>query len=201
MIKLHGVKMSRAARCLWMLEELGVAYENVPVDFVGGSRTPGHLKLNPNGRVPVLEDGGTVLFESLAINLYLARKYGAAKGLWPKDVEDEGRLFQWSLWAANELETPLVNLFVHTVMFPPAQRDAKIAEEARAKLPAPLAVLDGALRDRKHLLGDAFTAADLNVASVCMVMPMMGFDLTPHPHLAEWLTRCLERPAAQKARA
>lgn len=200
MIQLHGIRVSRAGRCLWMLEELGVPYENVPVDFLGGSRTTEFRKLNPNGRVPVLEDGATVLFESLAINLYLARKYGGAKGLWPKDVADEGRLFQWSLWAANEIETPLVTLFVHTVMFPPPQRDAKLAEEARGKLPAPLAVLDDALRGRKYLLGDTFTAADLNVASVCMVMPLMSFDLGPYPHLADWLKRCLERPAAQKAR-
>jgi glutathione S-transferase len=97
MIKLYGVPGSRAMRALWMLEELGVPYENVPVDFVSGTKQAEFKRLNPNGHIPVLEDGDLVLFESLAINLYLARKYD--KGLWPTTVENEGRAYQWSLWA------------------------------------------------------------------------------------------------------
>ena len=73
MIKLYGIPASRASRCLWMLEELGVQYENVPVNFIGEAQKPDYLKLNPNGKVPTLDDDGLILFESLAINLHLAR--------------------------------------------------------------------------------------------------------------------------------
>jgi len=90
MIKLYGIPRSRTIRPLWMLEELGLPYENVKVSFVNETRTPAFLNLNPNGRIPVLQDGNLTLWESMAINLYLARRYD--KGLWPKGVEDEGPL-------------------------------------------------------------------------------------------------------------
>src|SRR5438093_255406 len=86
MIMLYGVPRSRTMRPLWMLEELGVPYENKPVSFLGESRSPEFLRLNPNGHIPVLRDDDVVIWESMAINLYLARKYG--KGLWPRTVED-----------------------------------------------------------------------------------------------------------------
>src|SRR5262249_14596027 len=114
MIALYGVPMSRAIRPLWMLEELGVPYENVKIDFTGGSRTPEYLKINPNGHIPALRDGDLTLWESLAINLYLARKYD--RGLWPTTVEDEGRAFQWSIWAMTELEEPALTVIAHRAL-------------------------------------------------------------------------------------
>src|SRR5262249_46986161 len=164
MIKLYGVPRSRTMRPLWMLEELGVPYENVKVSFVDESRKPDFLRLNPNGHIPVLQDGDVVLWESLAINLYLARKYD--KGLWPKRVEDEGRAYQWSIWAMTELEEPLLTALLHRTFLPEEQRDAKKADDAATRFRQPLGVLDGALAGRDHLLGSAFTVADLNVASV-----------------------------------
>ena len=92
MIKLYGVPRSRALRSLWMLEELGLPYENVKITPAADTRTPEFLRINPNGHVPVLQEDGLTLCESMAINLYLARKYD--KGLWPKTMDDEGRAFQ-----------------------------------------------------------------------------------------------------------
>jgi glutathione S-transferase len=193
MIKLYGVPRSRTMRPLWMLEELGVPYENVKVSFVGESREPEFLRLNPNGHIPVLQDGDTVLWESMAINLYLARKYG--KDLWPKAVEDEGRAFQWSLWSMTELETPVLTALMHRVIFPKEQRDAKKAAEAAETFKQPLAVLDGALAGRDHLLGKDFTVADLNVASVMSWSSLAGLDMSGARNVAGWLGRCTARPA------
>src|SRR5437773_3385540 len=123
MIKLYGIPRSRTMRPLWMLEELGLPYENVKVSFVNETRTPAFLKLNPNGHIPVLQDGDLTLWESMAINLYLARRYD--KGLWPKRVEDEGRAFQWSLWAMTELEEPVLTAVMHRMSLPADQRDPK----------------------------------------------------------------------------
>jgi glutathione S-transferase len=75
MTKLHGASRSRSARSLWALEELGVSYKHLPIPTTE-AKSPAHLKLNPNGHVPVLEDDGAVVWESMAINLYLAEKYG-----------------------------------------------------------------------------------------------------------------------------
>ena len=88
MIRIYGITQSRAFRPLWLLEELGVEYEHVRLDYRGADlNSPGFRALNPNGRVPTLVDGELVLWESMAIDLYLARNYGATTGLWPDDIE------------------------------------------------------------------------------------------------------------------
>jgi glutathione S-transferase len=199
MIKLYGIPASRAFRALWMLEELGLQYENVPTHFATDTRTAEFLKLNPNGRIPVLVDGETVLFESMAINLYLARKYGAGS-LWPATAEDEGRAFQWSFWVMTEVEGSLLTAIMHRRILPKEQRDAAAAAAGEAKLAAPLGVLEGALRGRPHLLGDAFSVADLNVASVLGWTALAGIELGKWPQVADWLQRCTARPACKKAR-
>ena len=101
MLKLYGTRMSRAARSLWALEELGLKYEHVPLNTQGDSRKPEYLKVNPNGHVPALEDDGQVFCESMAVNLFLAEKYGKAP-LRPSSVADHGHAYQWSLWAMTE---------------------------------------------------------------------------------------------------
>ena len=193
MIKLYGVPRSRTMRPLWMLEEIGLPYENVKVSFVNETRAPGFLKINPNGHIPVLQDGDLTLWESMAINLYLARKYD--KGLWPKRVEDEGRAFQWSLWAMTELEEPVLTALLHRMFYPAEQRDPKKADEAAERFKTPLGVLNGALAGKQYLLGDAFTVADLNVASGISWAPLGGLDLGPAPNAQAWLGRCSARPA------
>jgi len=193
MIKLHGVPRSRTMRPLWMLEELGVPYDNVKVSFIGETRTPPFLALNPNGHIPVLQDGDLTLWESMAINLYLARKYD--KGLWPKQIEDEGRAFQWSLWAMTELEEPLLTTLLNRSFLPAEQRDAKKADDAAERFKTPLRVLDGALAGRKYLAGSDFTVADLNVASVMTWAPLGGLDITGAPNVVAWVERCTSRPA------
>ena len=200
MIKLYGVPMSRAMRAIWMLEELGEPYELVKVNFAdGGTRKPDYLKINPNGHIPALQDGDVTLFESMAINLYLARKYD--KGLWPKTVADEGRAYQWSVWAMTELEEPVITALLHRMFLPAAQRDPKKADEAAVRFKTPLAVLDGALAGRAHLAGPDFTVADLNVASVVSLASMAGLDLGSAPNVQSWLQRCSARPALARAQA
>ena len=200
MIKLYGVPASRAFRCLWMLRELGLDFDHVPTNFAtGDTRTAEFLKLNPNGHIPVLVDGSTVLWESMAINLYLARQYGAGS-LWPATVADEGRAFQWSFWAMTELEANLLATLMHRRILPREQRDAAVAAASEAKLVGPLGVLEGALRGREYLLGDTFSVADLNVAAVLSWTVLAGVDLARWPRLSAWLSRCTERSACTAAR-
>lgn len=93
MITLYGAMASRAHRTVWMLKELGLPFVHVPTQFMDGSmRRPAFLALNPNGRVPVLDDNGFLLLESMAINLYLAKKYGDA--LRPQDLQQEAQAIQ-----------------------------------------------------------------------------------------------------------
>ena len=93
MLKVYGTSMSRAGRALWAAEELGLKFEHLPVGLDGSTRKPEHLRLNPNGHIPVIDDDGTILWESMAINLYLAEKYGKAP-LWPSSAGDRARAYQ-----------------------------------------------------------------------------------------------------------
>jgi glutathione S-transferase len=198
-MKLHGTSMSSAGRCLWVLEELGLSYEHVPT-AIADTRTPAHLKLNPNGHIPVLEDDGLVLFESLAINLYLADKYGR-DSLWPASIEDRSRVYQWSFWAVTEVEQHLLTMIRQEMFTPPERCDRMAVEAAGQALQAPLKVLDDHLKDRDYLLGSKFTIADLNVAGVLLSAPLVGYDVSPFPTLTKWFEKCVSRDAHQRNRS
>jgi glutathione S-transferase len=199
MLKIYGTGRSRAGRALWAAEELGLKYEHIPVGFAdGGTRKPEYLKVNPNGHVPAIDDDGTVLCESMAINLYLAEKYGKAP-LWPSKVEDRGRAYQWSFWGMTEIEGHLITVFLNRMMLPAEQRNEKAVKEALEALTKPLKVLDDHLQSRSYLLGADYSVADLNVASVLILAPMIQVDMSTVPSAKAWLDKCLARPAAQKS--
>ncbi len=198
MIKIYGTSQSRAARSLWALEELGLKYEHVPLSPAGDTRKPDYLKINPNGHIPAIDDDGTILWESMAINLYLAEKYGKAP-LWPATVEGHGAAYQWSFWGMTEAEPHLVTILMHRMFLPAEQRSEQAVANATGALKAPCAVLDGHLKGRDHLLGKDFTIADLNVASVMSLVMLVKVDLSATPTAQAWLSKCLARPAFQKA--
>lgn len=200
MIKLYGAMASRAHRVVWALRELELPYEFEPTGFMDGStRTPEFLALNPNGRVPVLVDDGFVIYESMAINLYLAQKYGAAStaGLAPASLQEAALALQWSFWVITEVEKPLLFACANRTLFPPGQRDEEEAQMALEKLDRPFRVLNAHLVDQPHLLGARFTIADLNVATVMDLAPQCGIALDAWPALQAWHQRCLARPAAE----
>ena len=199
MIKFYGTSKSRAARSLWALEELGLKYEHIPTE-VAKAKSPEYLKINPNGHIPALDDDGVILCESMAINLYLAEKYGK-NSLWPASVEDHGRAYQWSFWGITELEGHFLTLLSHKMFLPPDQRDEKKANDAINSLKAPLNVLDAALKGREYLLGSNFTIADLNVAGVLTFGTYVKFDHSATPALQAWRGKGHGRDAYKKLRS
>ena len=198
-LRIYGIARTRAFRVLWVAKELKLDYEHLPMEIGdAGARTPEFLAINPNGRLPVIVDDGFVLFESLAITLYLAKKH-ANGTLYPGTLEAEARAWQWSLWAVTEVDRGVNIWSLHAVRLPPAERDERKRDEALDVLKAPFRVLDAAVTQQPYLLGDAFTVADLNVAAV--ISRAVDMDLSAVPNLKAWLTRCLERPAARAALA
>jgi glutathione S-transferase len=198
-MKIYGVSGSRAQRTLWAAEEMKLDYEHVPTNFMEDSKKPEYLAINPNGRVPAMVDGDLVLFESMAINLYLARRYGGE--LWPASDADQARAVQWSFWGIAELEHLLIEILMNRVMLPEAERNAALADADEQKAARPLLVLDAHLADRDYVLGPNFTIADVNVAGVLVLTQMTHVDLGPYPNVKDWLERCTSRPAALKARS
>ncbi len=198
-LRIYGIARTRAFRALWVAKELGLDYQHLPIEIGDdGAKSPEFLAINPNGRLPVIVDGDFVLFESLAITLYLAKKHSSGK-LYPGTLEGEARAWQWSLWAVTEVDRGVNIWSLHAVRLPPAERNNALREEALKVLASPFKVLDAAVAQRPYLLGSEFTVADLNVAAV--ISRAVDMDLSVWPHLKVWLARCLDRPAAQDAMA
>jgi glutathione S-transferase len=198
-LRIYGIARTRAFRALWMADELGLDYEHLPIEIgADGARAPEFLAINPNGRLPVIVDGNFVLFESLAITLYLAKKH-ANGTLYPATLEGEARAWQWSLWAVTEVDRGVNIWSLHAVRLPPDERDAALRDEALGIIAGPFKVLDAAVAKHPYLLCNDFTVADLNVAAV--ISRAVDMDLSAWPHLKDWLVRCLERPAARTALA
>jgi len=199
MLQIYGNPRSRAMRCLWMLEEMGEPYQLIEKSTrTDELQSAEYLRLNPNARIPTLVDGDLVLWESMAINLYLAQKYeGPMHSVGPTVL---GLAAQWSFWAMLELEGLLLELLNHRAVLPEFARDPSYAERDELLLRRPLGVLNNSLRGREHLAGGNFTVADLNVASILAWGKMARLDLSAHPDVARWLDSCLTRPAYGRVR-
>jgi glutathione S-transferase len=198
MLRIYGSANSRALRVLWMVGELGIAYEHRDwLPRAPETRTPEFFSLNPNYRVPVIDDDGFVLSESMAINFYLAKKHNSP--LYPADPRHEALALQWSLWETDRLDRQIVNYVRHTKALPEAERKPAVAEAAFKEVAPALDVLETALGKSDWLVGNSFSVADLNVAGA--LYRALSIDISRWPHVDAWLKRCWERPAAKKARA
>jgi glutathione S-transferase len=205
MLTIHGVYRSRASRNLWLAGELGIPFRHEPVvqlyrladpataEGVLHTKSPAFLKVNPNGHIPAIEDDGLVLHESLAINLYLAKKHGGP--LAPADLAEDGLMTMWALWAATEVEPHSLTVLNHRVAKPPGERDPKLAHAAVEALRAPFDVLDRHLTGSGHVVGGRFTVADINTAEVVRYAMPAPELFEAAPRVKAWLAACHARPA------
>ena len=202
MLKIYGAAHSRAFRVIWLAEESGIPYQHVPVTFGvenAQCNEPWYVALNPNGRLPTIDDDGFIMWESAAINLYLAEKYNSP--LFPPTFEGKGRLLQWTFFIANDVELPLITALRNRVVFPPEKRNPLLADEAEALLRDKFAILEQQLAKTRFFGVDKWDMADFMVASVCYSFFAMKYDLGKYPSFQKWLTASLERPKAKEARA
>ena len=180
MLKLYGGARSRASIVQWYLEELAVPYEFVMLDMQAGEhQQPEYLKINPMGKVPAIVDGDFQLWESGAILLYLADKYGKT----PLSAEERGIFSQWVLFS---------NATLGTGIFVEASREKE--------MPRLLTPLNEIFERQSFLLGDQFTVADIAVGSILAYIPiMLKLDLSDYPGVLNYIKRLSERPAFQKS--
>ncbi|MCB2137675.1 MAG: glutathione S-transferase family protein [Rhodobacteraceae bacterium] len=206
MLTLYGVYRSRASRNFWLLNELGLPFEQVRViqgyrlddpaatDAPMNTLSPAFLAISPAGAVPVLKDGDFVLSESLAINDYLARKAGGPMG--PANDREAALLEQWALYGMTAVEP-------HTlpILYAHVERRAKTAEGAAEiarhieALRRPMAVLQNHLAPTGHMMGDRFTVADINMAEILRYAQPEAAFIAEYPAVEAWLKACQSRPA------
>ncbi|WP_422035798.1 glutathione S-transferase family protein [Reyranella sp.] len=204
MLTIYGVYRSRASRNIWLAEELGLPFKHVAViqhyrAVPAGmlhTQSPEFLKVNPSGLIPSIDDDGLVLHESLAINLYLARKHGGP--LAGATVAEEGQIAMWALWAATGVEPHAINVLYHRLGNPNGVKDPKIADAAVEALKGPFAVLDKALEKSGWLVGDRFTVADINAAEIVRYAQAAPELFEAAPRVKAWLAACQARPAFKK---
>lgn len=205
-LKIYGIAASRAVRPLWVAHELGLAYEHLPVPFVGGAtRTPEFLAVNPNGHIPVVDDDGVVVWESMACALYLAERFTAADGtrLAAQTPAEHADILRWTFWTVTEVEKDALSVLMHRVAMPADRRKPELAEEAERRLVAPLKVLEQHLAKPgfTFLAGERFTVADICLACVLAWIKPAPQLLAACPNAAAWLDRCLSRPAYAAVRS
>lgn len=200
MLKIYGIARSRAIRPMWLAEELGLSYELISTDYkTGDTAAESYKNINPNGRIPTIDDDGFVLFESMAINLYLARKHGGP--LAGKDIQEDALMNMWSYWVMTEVEKHGLTVLFHSAMLPEDQRKPELVAAAVQDLRRPLAVLEQHLATRDFLVGDRFTVADLNVSAVMTYLRPAKDLLASLPKVSAWMGVCLARPAFKAALA
>ena len=208
MVTIYGVLRSRATRPIWLLEEMGQAYTHVPViqsyrladPRAAGAPlntlSPEFVAINPQSQIPAMKDGDLVLTESMAIALYLARKYGGP--LAPATVAEEGEAAQWGFFAITGIEGKAIDIlytYVGKEQDSP-EGQAKIAAAVEA-LGRPLARLNLHLQSHDYLMGGRFTVADILVAECVRYIQPHAPLMAAHPAIDAWIKRCQARPAFQ----
>lgn len=199
MLTIYGWKRSRAARCMWVMEELELEYTQVPLNQTNGeTRTPEYLAINPAGKIPALVHDGFILRETVAINFYLASVFAGT--LLPSGAQDLARLQQWTSWSIADLEPAMITILKEGRR-PTEQIDASRIDAARAEVHKMLdTVLEPHLARQGNILpGPAFTLADVNVAAAVSSAPVLGIGLEQHPNVDRWMKRCFARPAWLRA--
>jgi glutathione S-transferase len=200
MLKIYGHDRARAFRVMWLCGELNVPFEHadaMPEHDAAGQKADRSLKLNPDGRVPAVDDEGFVVWGSPAINIYLARKYRTP--LWPSTAEAEGRMLQWAFFVVSDVDPPMNTLYEHRFGLPRDARNPALADDCERRLLDRLGILEHQLRLTSYFGGIRWDLSDFMVASALYTVYAMKIDLVQVPKLDRWLTRSVQRPAAREA--
>jgi glutathione S-transferase len=196
MLRIWGrVNSINVQKVMWTVGELGLAHQRIDAGGAfGGLDTPEYGGLNPNRKVPTIDDDGTVLWESNACVRYLAARYGAGR-LWPEDVERRGRTDLWMDWQQTALLPDMGVVFWGLIRTPEAQRDQAAIKASAERLGAIWRVLDQHLATRRFVTGDALTMGDIPVGAACYRYFGLPIARPELPHLEAWHERLTERPA------
>ena len=186
-------------KVMWLVDELALAHRHVPAGGqFGVLDTPAFLAMNPHGRVPVIDDGGTVVWESHSILRYLAARYGRP-GFWRDDPAEQSRADRWMDWSQTTLQPTFLNgVFRGYFRTPPEQRDTARVEQSIAACAQHFQALDAALAGQPLLAGDALTLADIAAGTHLYRYFELDIARPDLPHVQAWYERLKARPAYRK---
>ena len=199
-MKLYGYRNGRTLRALWALEEAGATYEYVEVDVMRGQgREPWFLKVNPAGKVPVLDDDGTIITESAAVCMHLAEKYPESRLLPPPRTAERTECYKWTSYILTELDAPLWTIAKHRFGLPKERRVPAVIDTAGWEVAVALKILASGIGDHPYLVGSSLTVADILAGHTLLwaksARLALGNDL-----LESYLDRLLSREGLKRAR-
>ena len=196
MLKIWGRTNSiNVHKVMWVVGELGIPHERIDAGMQFGIvDEPWFRAMNPNGRVPTINDDGFVLWESNAIVRYLAKQYGAGR-LSPADTETYASADRWMEWSTTTLAPLMTPLFWGHIRTPPENRDLDALEKTRIQMEDVMQILDANLATRQFVAGDEISVGDIAVG--CYVHRWFALPMARgnHPHVAAWYARLSQRPA------
>ena len=182
-------------KVVWTARELELPFERIDAGGAfGGNRTPVYLRMNPNGKIPVIDDDGFVLWESNAIVRYLAAKHGAGS-LWPDDPHRRADADRWMDWQATELSPAMRDAFMQLIRTAADQRSQALIDASNAATEALTTILDAHLADRRYLTGETFTVADIAVGAAVHRWFGLPQPNLPRPNVERWYRQLMTRPA------
>jgi glutathione S-transferase len=196
MLHFYGSPMSSAGRTHVMLEEVGVPYEYHRVNLRDPAQKAEYTQINPGGKIPFLVDGELRMAESIAINFYLAERY--APHLWAARLDERAQIYAWSLWAISTLSHEVLRVMHHTMIIAAEHRHPYEVETGKKNVQRYVDHLEHELPSSGFLVGDRYTVADLNVASVVNLCTALGAGRLGERATA-WLAQIKARPAWQHA--
>ena len=200
-MKLYGYRNGRTLRALWALEEVGAHYEYVEVDVMSGhGREPWFLQINPGGKVPVLDDGGTIITESAAICMHVAEKAAGSRLLPPAGTQERTDCYKWISFILTELDAPLWTIAKHRFGLPRERRVPAVIETASWEFRTSVKILASALEDHPYLAAGSFTVADILAGHTLLWAKSARLPLDSNP-LETYLEKLLTREAVIRARA
>ena len=196
MLKLWGrINSINVQKVLWALDELKIPCERSDAGMqFGVVNEPFYRKMNPNGRVPTIEDDGFVLWESNAIVRYLSAKHGAGT-LWPNDPRQRADADRWMDWTTSTVAPAITPVFWGLIRTPPEKRDLKAIDEGVKKLAEAFQVLEQSLEGRDHVAGKSFTMGDIPLGAFVYRWSALDVKRPKLPRVEAYYERLQQRPS------
>ena len=198
MIKVWGrLTASNVQKVMWCVDELGVAHEHIHIPFGRAKEDPAYLAINPNGRVPTIEEDGFILWESNSCVRYIAARFGAGS-LWPTDPRVRADAERWMDWQLATLSEPSDTIFIGLVVKKQEQRDMAAIAAATKRLNELWTIVDKVLATRKFVAGDDLTIGDIPMGIAVHRWFTIPVERDRHPNVEGWYSRLIDRPAFKK---
>lgn len=199
-ITIHHSRFSRSMRVVWYCEEVGIDYRLEPIEmFSDAMKRPEYLAIHPLGKVPAIEDGDFVLWETGAILMYLDAKYGGGKLVPPAGTEAGALALQWMGYGENPLTVIMGEIAAHGGPMPEKWRVPALVDRGREIAASLVEVVERALGDGDWILGDTFCAADIMLAFGLGIAGHLGYVNDETPRVRAYCERAAARPAYRAA--